>query len=72
LSCRNKTPKKLSPLLKAGDIIFSVDRTIGKCIFFVESEENYITDHYSAILRKENCNIRESAFVACFLRFLRY
>lgn len=65
------SPKKLSPLLKAGDVIFSVDRTIGKCIFFNESKENYITDHYSVILRKENYNIRESAFVACFLRFLR-
>lgn len=64
-------PKKLSQL-KVGDIIFSSIRTIGKCALFDNANKaNLITNNSSIILRKENHNIKESAFIVCFLRFLR-
>lgn len=64
-------PKKLS-LLEAGDIVFSAEGTIGKCILFDDPSGNWITNIHGIVLNKEDRNIKESAFVSCFLRFLRY
>lgn len=63
--------KSLSPLLKKGDILLSVDRAVGNCILFDESKGNFITDHYSVVLRRANYDIKENSFVTCFLRFLK-
>jgi len=62
--------KKLSAL-ETGDIVFSAEGTIGKCILFVDPKERWITNIHGIILNKKDHNVEESAFVSCFLRFLR-
>lgn len=59
-------------LLEAGDIVFSAEGTIGKCVLFDNPKGNWITNIHGIVLNKKDHNIEESAFVACFLRFLRY
>lgn len=63
-------PSNLS-VLEAGDIVFSAEGTIGKCILFTNPGEKWITNIHGIVLNKKDHNIKESAFVACFLRFLR-
>lgn len=63
--------KKLSPL-EMGDIVFSAEGTIGKCILFNAPKENWITNIHGIVLNKKDHDIKESAFVSCFLRFLKY
>lgn len=62
--------KKLSSL-DAGDIVFSAEGTIGKCILFTNPKSRWITNIHGIVLKKDEQNIIESAFVSCFLRFLR-
>jgi len=64
-------PKELSTLEK-GDIVFSGEGTIGKCVLFPNINEKWITNIHGIILNKEDHNIAESAFVSCFIRFLRH
>jgi len=64
-------PKSLSTL-EAGDIVFSAEGTIGKCILFVNPKDKWITNIHGIVLNKKDHNIQESAFVSCFLRFLRF
>lgn len=63
--------KKLS-LLEAGDIVFSAEGTIGKCVLFDDPKKHWITNIHGIVLNKKDHNIKESAFVSCFLRFLRH
>lgn len=63
-------PKELSTLEK-GDIVFSGEGTIGKCVLFPSINEKWITNIHGIILNKEEHNILESAFISCFIRFLR-
>ena len=59
--------------LKTGDIVFSAEGTIGKCVLFTEPKDNlWITNIHGIILSKIDHNTQESGFVACFLRFLRF
>ena len=58
--------------ISEGDIIFSAEGSVGKCVMFVNSSERLITNIHGIVLSKENCNIEESAFVSCFLRYLRH
>lgn len=57
--------------LNAGDIVFSAEGTIGKCILFTDPKSKWITNIHGIVLKKKRQNITESAFVSCFLRFLR-
>jgi type I restriction enzyme S subunit len=58
--------------LEPGDIIFSGEGTVGKCILFVNPKEKMITNIHGIILNKKDHDIIRSAFVSCFLRFLRH
>lgn len=64
-------PQRLS-FLESGDIVFSAEGTIGKCVLFVDLEKRTITNIHGIVLKKKDHKINESAFIACFLRFLRY
>ncbi len=57
--------------ISEGDIIFSAEGSIGKCIMFANPKEKLITNIHGIVLRKKNHNQIESAFVASFLRYLR-
>lgn len=61
---------KLSTISE-GDIIFSAEGSIGKCIMFANPKEKLITNIHGIVLRKKNHNQTESAFVSSFLRYLR-
>jgi len=63
-------PRKLI-CIKAGDIVFSGEGTVGKCVLFPYENERWITNIHGIILSKKDGNMRESAFVASFLRYLR-
>ena len=62
---------KLS-VLKNGDIVFSGEGTIGKCVLFTNLKDKCITNIHGIILHKVNHDIQESAFVSCCLRYLKY
>lgn len=64
-------PNSLSTL-GSGDIVFSAEGTIGKCVLFVSPNQKAITNIHGIILYKDNYHIDESAFISCFLRFLRH
>lgn len=57
--------------LEPGDIVFSAEGTVGKCVLFVNPYEKAITNIHGIILNKSNHNIEESSYISCFLRFLR-
>lgn len=57
--------------LQAGDIVFSGEGTVGKCVLFTDPKDKWITNIHGIVLSKKDYNIQESAFVSCFLRFLR-
>ncbi|MDD5639555.1 MAG: restriction endonuclease subunit S [Candidatus Pacebacteria bacterium] len=62
--------KNLSTL-EPGDIVFSAEGTVGKCVLFVASHEKAITNIHGIILNKKDHNIEEISYISCFLRFLR-
>ncbi len=64
-------PRSLSCITE-GDIIFSAEGSIGKCVMFVGSTERLITNIHGIVLSKKNRDTEESAFVSCFLRYLRH
>lgn len=57
--------------LEPGDIVFSAEGTVGKCVLFVTPHEKAITNIHGIILNKKDYNIEESSYISCFLRFLR-
>jgi len=63
-------PNKLSTI-QEGDIIFSGEGSIGKCMMFTKPRQKMITNIHGIILNKKDHNKTESAFVSCFLRYLR-
>ena len=63
-------PKQLS-CIEIGDIAFSGEGTVGKCVLFSDINARWITNIHGIILNKESHDIKESAFVASFLRYLR-
>jgi len=63
-------PNKLSTI-QEGDIIFSGEGSIGKCMMFANPKQRMITNIHGIILNKKDHNKIESAFVSCFLRYLR-
>ncbi|MCE8163060.1 MAG: hypothetical protein I3273_00095 [Candidatus Moeniiplasma glomeromycotorum] len=63
--------KKLA-FLQSGDIVFSTEGTIGKCVLFDNPKgDKWITNIHGLVLKKKDHNVKESAFVSCFLRFLK-
>ena len=64
-------PNMLS-CLNPGDIVFSAEGTIGKCVLFINPKEKCITNIHGIVLNKKDHNVNESAFVASFLRFLQH
>lgn len=57
--------------LEPGDIVFSAEGTVGKCVLFVAPHEKAITNIHGIILNKKDHNVEESSYISCFLRFLR-
>lgn len=57
--------------ISEGDIIFSAEGSIGKCVMFANPKQRMITNIHGIVLNKKNHNKEESAFVTCFLRYLR-
>jgi len=57
--------------ISEGDIIFSAEGSVGKCIMFADPEERTLTNIHGIVLNKKDHNKIESAFVCCFLRYLR-
>jgi len=62
--------RKLSPILE-GDIIFSAEGSVGKSMMFANPKERTLTNIHGIVLNKKDHNKIESAFVCCFLRYLR-
>lgn len=58
-------------IIQPGDIIFSAEGSIGKCVMFVEPGEKVITNIHGIILNKKDHDTEESGFVCSFLRYLR-
>jgi len=54
-----------------GDIIFSAEGSVGKCVMFANPKQRLITNIHGIVLDKKNRNKTESAFVTCFFRYLR-
>ncbi|MGA3094186.1 MAG: hypothetical protein ABSD79_02220, partial [Dehalococcoidales bacterium] len=54
-----------------GDIIFSAEGSVGKCVMFTNPQLRMITNIHGIVLNKDNHDKIESAFVTCFLRYLR-
>ena len=57
--------------ISEGDIIFSAEGSVGKCVMFANPKQRLITNIHGIVLNKKNHNKTESAFVTCFLRYLR-
>ena len=57
--------------LNDGDIVFSGEGTVGKCVLFTDTKEKWITNIHGIVLHKDNVDLIESSYVSCFLRFLR-
>ncbi len=57
--------------ISEGDIIFSAEGSVGKCVMFANPKQRMITNIHGIVLNKENHDKTESAFVTCFLRYLR-
>jgi type I restriction enzyme S subunit len=64
-------PTDLS-VLEPADIVFSGEGTVGKCVLFINPSDKWITNIHGIILNKIDHDMIESAFVSCFLRYLRY
>ncbi len=57
--------------ISEGDIIFSAEGSVGKCVMFANPKQRMITNIHGIVLNKKNHDIDESAFVCCFLRYLK-
>ncbi len=64
-------PRSLASIAD-GAIVFSAEGSIGKCAMFVNASERPITNIHGIVLYKKNHEYAESAFVSCFLRYLRH
>ncbi|MGB3072865.1 MAG: restriction endonuclease subunit S, partial [Candidatus Moraniibacteriota bacterium] len=62
--------RELAPISE-GDIIFSAEGSVGKCMMFSNPRERTLTNIHGIVLNKKDHNKIESAFVCCFLRYLR-
>lgn len=62
--------KNLS-LISKGDIVFSAEGSVGKCVMFTDPGERVITNIHGIVLNKENHDTLESGYVSSFLRYLR-
>lgn len=62
--------RKLS-VISEGDIIFSAEGSVGKCMMFANPRQRTLTNIHGIVLNKKDHNKTESAFVCCFLRYLR-
>ncbi len=51
--------------------MFSAEGSVGKCVMFVNPYERLVTNIHGIVLSKQDHNTVESAFVCCFLRYLR-
>lgn len=58
-------------VITPGDIVFSAEGSIGKCVMFAECEYKTITNIHGIILNKTNYDPAESAYICSFLRYLR-
>lgn len=61
---------KLQTLMD-GDIVFSAEGTVGKCVLFTKTDEKWITNIHGMILKSDDSNRELSAFVSCILRFYK-
>lgn len=57
--------------ISEGDIIFSAEGSVGKCMMFADPKERLLTNIHGIVLNKKDHDKLESAFVCCFLRYLR-
>lgn len=57
--------------IQPGDIVFSAEGSIGKCVMFVDPGDKVITNIHGIVLNKTDHNKQESAYVCSFLRYLR-
>jgi len=57
--------------IQEGDIIFSAEGSVGKCMMFANPKQRTLTNIHGIVLNKKDHNKIESAFVCCFLRYLR-
>ncbi len=57
--------------LNNGDIVFSGEGTVGKCVLFTDAREKWITNIHGIVLHKDKSSLLESAYISCFLRFLK-
>lgn len=58
--------------ISEGDIIFSAEGSVGKCMMFANPKQRTLTNIHGIVLNKKDHNKIESAFVCCFLRYLRH
>ena len=58
--------------IKESDIVFSAEGSIGKCVVFINPKGRTITNIHGITLRKGVPDAKQGAFVACFLRYLRW
>lgn len=57
--------------LNTGDIVFSAEGTVGKCVLFSSTGERWITNIHRIVLSQEHPKINLSSYVSCVLRFYR-
>jgi len=57
--------------LNDGDIVFSAEGTVGKCVLFTNTGEKWITNIHGIVLSPSHSNISLSSYVSCILRFYK-
>lgn len=57
--------------LNNGDIVFSAEGTVGKCVLFTNTGEKWITNIHGIVLSPSHSDISLSAYVSCILRFYK-
>lgn len=57
--------------LSDGDIVFSAEGTVGKCVLFTKTSERWITNIHGIVFKSTKHDAILSAYVACILRFYR-
>jgi hypothetical protein len=58
-------------VISKGDIVFSAEGSVGKCVMFTDPGERVITNIHGIVLNKEDHDTLESSYVSSFLRYLR-
>lgn len=58
-------------VINKGDIVFSAEGSVGKCVMFTDPGEKVITNIHGIVLNKEDHDTLESGYVSSFLRYLR-